>query len=140
MTLPELITWAGAPNQVKLNHFTLKELCGFKPSECQDLVLSYPDVYMVEDEEELEMTAKFLHNEVGYPHETLVKFPTTLLTNHTANRPRLLFLKKLNRDQFDPTLPNYVSPKSMVLTTDQEFCKDVAKISLGVFNDFLKTT
>ena len=46
---------------------------------------------------------------------------------------------KLERNQYDPSQPNYVSPVALAETSDQDFCLNYAKVPIQIFNQFLKT-
>lgn len=81
----------------------------------------------------------YIHNEMGFSHEHIVRWPTVLRTRVSIIRQRHQFLKFLKRDQFDPLHENYVSPQVLVTTRDIEFCNTVAKVPVKLFNDFLKT-
>ena len=81
----------------------------------------------------------FIHNEIGFSHEHILRWPTILRTRVKVLRPRHEFLKFLKRDQFDPTRENYVSPQALATTHDLEFCNSVAKVPVKFYNDFLKT-
>lgn len=81
----------------------------------------------------------YIHNEIGFSHESIVRWPTVLRTRISILRPRHQFLKFLKRDQFDPSLENYVSPQALVTIDDVDFCNCVAKVPVKLFNDFLKT-
>jgi len=80
----------------------------------------------------------YIHNEMGFSHEHILRWPSILRTRVNVLRPRHDFLKFLKRDQFDPTRENYVSPQALATTRDLEFCNAVAKVPVKVFNDFLK--
>jgi len=80
----------------------------------------------------------YIHNEMGFSHEHILRWPTILRTRVKILRPRFQFLKFLKRDQFDPMHENYVSLQALV-THDVEFCNTVAKVPIKLYNDFLKT-
>jgi len=84
-------------------------------------------------------TFDFIHNEIGFSHEHILRWPNILRQRVSVLRPRYQFLKFLKRDQFDPLRENYVSPEALITTTDVEFCNTVAKVPIKQFNDFLKT-
>ena len=136
---PDLITWPGVPGQIRFNNFALKELCGFNSFEMKTILLSAPEVFKMENEKDLQNAFNFLHNDVGFPHKLLIKFPSCLTVDVAPIKPRFEFLKKLGRDQFDPAKPNYVSPEKLAQLSDLEFCERVAKSSVHLYNDFLKT-
>jgi hypothetical protein len=49
------------------------------------------------------------------------------------------YLKLIQRDQFNPKKPNYVSLESIVDMDDEMFCEKVAKRPMQDFYDFQKT-
>ena len=51
----------------------------------------------------------------------------------------LSFQVKIERNQYDPSKPNYVSPVALAETSDDEFCLKYAKVPVNIFNQFLKT-
>jgi mTERF domain-containing protein len=57
--------------------------------------------------------------------------------NRLKNRHE--FLLELNKVQYDPMNPGYISPKAIANGSDEEFCRDVAKTSIATYNLFLKT-
>ena len=81
----------------------------------------------------------FIHNEMGFSHEHIVRWPNILRTRVSVLRPRYQFLKFLKRNQFDPTRENYVSPQALATTRDVEFCNTIAKVPIQLYNEFLKT-
>jgi len=81
----------------------------------------------------------FIHNEMGFSHEHIVRWPNILRKRVSVLLPRCQFLQFLKRDQFDPMRANYVSPQALASTDDLTFCNTVAKVPIKMFNDFLKT-
>ena len=135
---PSLVIWKGTPGQVKKNLFSINEEMGFTKEEIKTMVLSCPDILKTFNELQLCEQFEVLHNEAGIPHEILVRFPESLKASAVNTRPRLKFLKALNRDQFDPTKPNYISPKLLTVNSDGEFCDSAAKCSEDLYDRFLK--
>lgn len=72
-------------------------------------------------------------------HETIVQSPEVLTIRQYKLRQRHEFLKKLKRDQYDPTKPLYVPLLSLVAATDQEFVTTVAKSYMEEYEKFLKS-
>lgn len=72
-------------------------------------------------------------------HTTILTFPSVLTTRGFRLRQRHEFLRHLNRDQYDPKMPNYVSPLDLIRDTDANFATIVAKSSADLFNQFCKT-
>jgi len=50
-----------------------------------------------------------------------------------------MFLMEMKRAQYDPNKPMYVSAKDLISGTDVEFCRNIAKTSIQIYNEFLKT-
>ena len=135
----DLITWPGIPGQIRYNIFTLREMCGFSQEELKQILMTAPEVFKKRREQTLQNTFNFLHNDIGFSHQLLVKFASCLDVEVDPIKPRLEYLKKLGRAQFDPSKPNYVSPESIAQLSDLEFCEKVAKSSVHLYNDFLMT-
>ncbi len=45
----------------------------------------------------------------------------------------------LFRAQYDPEKPLYVPPGRLILTSEVEFCFEVARVPVELYNEFLKT-
>ncbi len=136
---PLIVTWGGVPGQIRINHFALKELCGFTNKELKTMLLKHPELYYQQDDGGLRAVFDMLHNEVGFSHEMIRKFPETLCADQFKVRPRHLFLKKIGRAQYDPKQPRYVSPVALATSDEKEFSTKVAKVPIEVYNEFLKT-
>lgn len=76
---------------------------------------------------------------MGVPNEDIVKDPQILTCRLHKLRERFMFLQKLNRLQFDPKKPNYISLMTLVSESDGHFAVEVAKSSIQTYNEFLKT-
>ncbi|KRY37442.1 RuvB-like 1 [Trichinella spiralis] len=76
----------------------------------------------------------YLHNVVGFSHETILSWPRCLRESSYKARARHQFLKRLKRDQFDPQRPNYVTVEAMLSGDDGEFCARVAKCPEAVLS------
>jgi mTERF domain-containing protein len=72
-------------------------------------------------------------------HTTILKFPSVLTTRDFRLKQRHEFLRHLNHDQYDPKMPNYISPLDLIRDTDANFATHVAKSSVDLFNQFCKT-
>nr|CAD7427440.1 unnamed protein product [Timema monikensis] len=81
----------------------------------------------------------FVHNEMKLPHERITLHPQVLGSRLFRIKQRHLFLKSLDRAQYDPLKPGYISLDRLVAGTDAEFCERVANTSTEMFNMFLKT-
>jgi len=138
-SLPTLITWVGTPSQVKKNIFSYNEELGFSKEEIKLMTLNYPQILKQKNENLFLTQFEVLHNEAKIPHEILAKFPQSLIKPWVVTKSRLKFLDSLGRAQFDPTKPNYVSPDMLTCDQDEDFCENVAKCSLELFDKFQKT-
>jgi len=136
---PRLISWHKTPSQVRQNIFSLNEEMGFTRDELKQMVLECPFLLLKLREKSMLQQFELLHNVIGYPHETLALFPSSLLCDFFVTQPRHLFLVSLGRDQYSPLLPNYVNPGMLTGGEDKEFAEDVAKVNVGLFNQFMKT-
>jgi len=138
---PGLITWVKTPVQIRRNLFCLNEEMGFSKEELKMIVLACPHILFKKDEKMPDLLRQFelLHNVIKYPHSTLAKFPISLCRKWYNTEPRHLFLQSLGRAQYDPNLPNYVNPGMLTELDDVEFSEDVAKVHVGLYNQFLKT-
>ena len=112
---PTLITWKGTPNQIKRNIFSYNEEMGFTKEEIKKMVLKCPEVLKNSSELNLLNQFEVLHNEGKISHEILSNFPESLTRTALNTRPRLQFLKAIGRDQFDPNVPNYISPGRTII-------------------------
>lgn len=81
----------------------------------------------------------YLHNTMKISHEDILLFPNTLKCRKSRLKERHQFLLKLNRAQYDPKKENYVSLKQLIEGTDSDFCKNIAKSSVDIYNTFLKS-
>ncbi len=78
MRLPSLIVWEGTPTQVVTNHDFLVMLMGFEKAECKRMLLNHPEIYMQKFEDKLHDAFDVLHNDVGFSHEMLARFPEAM--------------------------------------------------------------
>lgn len=134
--LPKLITW---PKQsVNLIMFSLNEEMGFNRSERKRLLLIHPRLYTMSKNHLLERF-NYIHNIMNINHDRIVLEPQVMSSRLFRIKQRHEYLKYLNRAQYDPTKPNYVSLLKMVSGNDSEFCSNIAKTSVEMFNSYLKT-
>ena len=80
-----------------------------------------------------------MHNVVKLNHGMIAAFPAVLTCRDFIVRQRHQFLRFVKRDQYDPKMPNYVSPLDLISGTDAHFAERVAKSNVLEFNDFCKT-
>lgn len=100
--------------------------------------MSYITPFFVSDRERLFDTFEYAHNEMQLQRDTIVQVPNILLCRKTRLQQRHMFLAELKKAQYDPTKPMYVSPLTLVSGSDVEFCRDVAKTSIEIYNEFQK--
>lgn len=81
----------------------------------------------------------YAHNVMKLSHKTIALHPLILLCRQHRLKRRHEFLAHLQRDQYDPSKPLYVSPKALVTGKDVDFCTNVAKCSIHTYNLFLKS-
>ncbi|KRZ76317.1 RuvB-like 1 [Trichinella papuae] len=132
---PKLITFG--TGYVQRLQFTFKQEMGFTKIQTKQLLLKDPKLYITY-KSVLMKSFDYLHNAVGFSHETILSWPRCLRESSYKARARHQFLKRLKRDQFDPQRPNYVTVEAMLSGDDGEFCARVAKCPEAVYNEFLK--
>nr|XP_018896544.1 PREDICTED: transcription termination factor 3, mitochondrial [Bemisia tabaci] len=118
--------------------FCLKEEMGFEDEDITAIAVMEPRLLTYKNFRLLP-TFNEIHNEMGIPHDLIVKQPQALMRSPRIIRQRHLYLKLIKRDQYDPKKENYVSLQALVDGDDTEFCKNVAKTSVESYNTFLKT-
>ncbi|TRY71071.1 hypothetical protein TCAL_01179 [Tigriopus californicus] len=135
---PRLVTWGGIPGQIIYNNLALVEEMGFTQGELRAMVRRCPKLVYVKYQDQLRDSFNVLHNEVGYPHKLLVRFPETMLVPHMKLKERFEFLRLIKQDQYSPEEPNFVSPVVFAQSSDLELCQRF-KVNIDQFNRFLKT-
>lgn len=133
---PKVITY----NMIHLmaNSLTIKEDMDFNQKQRKQLLLTLPKIW-VKNRERLFAVFEYAHNEMQLQHDFIVKMPQILLCRKNRLQQRHLFLVELKKAQYDPSKPMYVSPRALINGTDAEFCINIAKTSVDVYNAFLKT-
>jgi len=135
---PDLVLKRDLVEHVQTITFSLNEEMGFSADEIKCMLLTNARIFLV-GREALNITFDVLHNEAGIPHELLSKFPEALSRNSFRIKHRHQFLLKLKRAQYDPALPNYVSPAMLAELTPAEFCQQVAQCDTELYFKFLRT-
>ncbi|XP_014213447.1 transcription termination factor 3, mitochondrial isoform X2 [Copidosoma floridanum] len=133
---PKLITYHF--KRIHENTFAVREEMGFKPLETKVLLLSKPRLWM-NNRKKIVETFDYLHNTMNLSHLAIISQTDALTCRKSRLKNRHEFLVELNKVQYDPKKPNYISPTSVACGSDVEFCKDVAKTSIDTYNLFLKT-
>lgn len=96
-------------------------------------------MFLLTDKLSLVNRFDYLHNVIKMNHETILAFPAVLTCREHRLHQRNEYLRHLERDQYDPKKPNYVSPLDLISSNDSHFASYVAKTSLQHFTDFCKT-
>ncbi|XP_037073021.1 LOW QUALITY PROTEIN: transcription termination factor 3, mitochondrial-like [Pollicipes pollicipes] len=123
---------------IKDMRFTIKEEFGFSSAEMRLILLGKPKVWTLA-RSTVQERLQFLHNVMGLPHRLIAESPNVLTFRQWRVRQRHLMLNMLGRDQYDRSRPGFVSLDSLVGSTDEQFCRDVAKVPVATYNEFLKT-
>lgn len=133
---PRLITHS--LSHIKTSVFAVKETMGFTQLEAKSLVCAKPKLFMIHPED-LKARFHYVHNIIKISHESILKQPSVLGCRLYRMKQRHEFLQSLNKAQYEPKQPGYVSLVSLITGTDVDFCKNVAKTSVETFNTFLKS-
>ncbi|XP_029299795.1 transcription termination factor 3, mitochondrial isoform X2 [Cottoperca gobio] len=134
--LPRLL--CGSLEPVKENLKMCEVELGFKENEIQHIIIAVPKVLTL-NKRKLTQIFDFVHNTMNVPHNLIAKFPQILNSKYLRIRERHLFLEYLEKAQYDPDLPNYISLERLVFLHDERFCTEVAFVTLEDFNLFQKT-
>ncbi|XP_065164181.1 transcription termination factor 3, mitochondrial [Atheta coriaria] len=133
---PKLITYN--QRHIKKSIFTLKEEMGFTDEEYKRILLQKPRLFM-NDHKKLLKTFEYLHNTMKISLETIAQMPDVLGCRLFRLQQRFEYLQRLNKVQFNPKQPGYISPALIVSGSDSEFASQVAQTSIQSFNTFLQT-
>lgn len=124
--------------QLKLTNFVLKEEFGFNLKEIHKLLEAQPELLDIVRPVLIERL-DIIHNDIGLSHETIVKFAGLITGPKLDIKHRADYLKKLNRNQYDPSKPLYVPPSALYDISDEDFCIKYAKTNLDDYKLFLKS-
>uniref|UniRef100_A0A1B6KMQ3 Transcription termination factor 3, mitochondrial n=1 Tax=Graphocephala atropunctata TaxID=36148 RepID=A0A1B6KMQ3_9HEMI len=133
---PRIITYDLA--KITMSLFAVKEDMGFNEEEAKALLLKKPKLYDISTKA-LKERFHYVHNVMGISHEQILQQSGVLLFRNYIPKQRHEFLKALGKAQYNPRLPGYISLETLVQGSDVDFCTNVAKTSIEVFNAFLKT-
>ncbi|KAL0119748.1 hypothetical protein PUN28_007885 [Cardiocondyla obscurior] len=120
------------------NTFSIREEMGLDKKQVKRLLLSVPKIW-TKNRNKVMNTFEYAHNEMQLQHNFIVQNSQILLCRKTRLQTRHSFLVELKKAQYDPSKPMYVSPRALISGTDVDFCRDVAKTSIEIYNAFLKT-
>uniref|UniRef100_A0A3B3DFB3 Transcription termination factor 3, mitochondrial n=1 Tax=Oryzias melastigma TaxID=30732 RepID=A0A3B3DFB3_ORYME len=134
--LPRLLCVSLEP--IKENLKVCEIELGFKKNEIQHIVLAVPKV-LTANKRKLTQIFDYIHNTMKVPHYLITKFPQILNTKYLRVRERHLFLEYLQKAQYDPSLPNYISLDRLVSLPDEAFCTELALATVEDFYLFQKT-
>ncbi|KAF6214205.1 hypothetical protein GE061_008944 [Apolygus lucorum] len=134
--MPKLVTYP--LRLIEVAKFGIVEEMGFTQEESKSLLLSKPKIYTIRREGAV-TRFNYVHNEMGISHSQITCQPDILTYRESKIRERHSFLKSIGKAQYDPKTPGYVSLKALMSGSDLDFCKDVAKSSILIYNKFLKT-
>ncbi|CDW54277.1 Putative mitochondrial transcription termination factor mterf [Trichuris trichiura] len=132
---PKLITFGTGYTQTL--QFMFKEELGFSADQAKQLLVKDPKLWTTY-KSILSNSFNYLHNVIGFSHETILSWPRCLREKKQKIEARHKWLKLFKRDQFDRTKPNFVSIEAMLNGSDETFCSNVAKCSLRAYEEFLK--
>ena len=133
---PKLVTLPlKIPSDVR---FCLKEILCYSNETIKQFMVTYPKLF-TKDFKIIEANFIFLTQVMKLTHDQVAMYPPILQCPLILIKSRYTYLKHLNRLQFDPTLPNFVSLKSLCEPFDSKFCKNTAKTSLEEYKKFLKS-
>lgn len=133
---PKVITYN--MQHIKELTFAVKEEMGFNLIEMQRVLLKAPRLWINARHKVLN-SFDYAHNHMKLSHEFISLQPHILSCRRNRLQARHQFLVHLNRDQYDPLKPMYISPLTLISGNDLEFCKNVANASIDTYNMFLKT-
>ncbi|XP_034944449.1 transcription termination factor 3, mitochondrial [Chelonus insularis] len=125
-------------SQLRENFFSVKEEMGFDDYQIKQILLAKPSIF-INERKFIAKTFDYVHNQMQISLELLTKIPVILLAPVSKIAERHEFLKLLKRDQYDPRKPLYVNLEDLSRSSDYEFCTNIAKTSIQLFDMFLKT-
>ncbi|XP_046685781.1 transcription termination factor 3, mitochondrial-like [Homalodisca vitripennis] len=134
---PRIITYD--LGRITVSLYAVKGDMGFNEEEAKALLLKKPKLYDISTKA-LKERFDYVHNIMEISHEQILQQPSVLLFRNFIVKQRHEFLKTLGKAQYDPKLPGYISLDTLIQgSSDVDFCTNVAKISIDVFNAYLKT-
>ncbi|XP_027202749.2 mitochondrial transcription termination factor 3 [Dermatophagoides pteronyssinus] len=138
---PRIISMSN--HQLKKCTFVFAEQMGFNEDEIRSLIIRNAVLWTKQVNrdypKDIVRSFEYVNTTMQINHEQILKFPLILLRRVRLIRERHLYLKSLNRDQYDPTKPLYVPLGAFFQIDDAQFCIEYAKTCIDDFNRFLKT-
>ncbi|OTF76889.1 mTERF domain-containing protein 1, mitochondrial-like protein [Euroglyphus maynei] len=129
-------------HQLKKCTFVFAEQMGFNSEEIKSLLVRNPRLWtrqLRQESKGMVQSFEYVNTTMKISHEQVLNFPLILLRRVRLIRERHLYLKSLNRDQYDPNKPLYVPLNAFYQLDDSQFCIEYAKTCIDDFNRFLKT-
>ncbi|XP_001653246.2 transcription termination factor 3, mitochondrial [Aedes aegypti] len=133
---PRIITYN--LEHIQKSTFSIKEEMGFDQTEMKTLLLSKPKLWLI-NQDKLLHRFDYVHRRMQVPHREILKTPEILESRDHRIKQRHGFLKFLGKAQYDPQKDLYISLKSLVEGTDEEFVIHTAKSNMECFENYLKT-
>ncbi|CAG2209556.1 MTERFD [Mytilus edulis] len=99
----------------------------------------YQKQFKLSDIKQLSANFDYLHNVMGLSHKDVLMWPQIFQTITDRLKRRHQFLASLGRDQYDPKKENFVSLHDLVSGTDKFFSENVAKTTIELHDNFIKT-
>jgi hypothetical protein len=118
--------------------FCLKDFLSFSDNTIRRFIKTYPKLF-TKDFKIIEANYSYLTKVMNLTDAQIESYPPILQTPLLLIKTRYAFLKKLNRVQFDPTQPGFISIKNLVDPYESNFIEKYAKTTLQEYQDFLKT-
>ncbi|ELU01943.1 hypothetical protein CAPTEDRAFT_122568 [Capitella teleta] len=134
---PSLIAFKNQ-HVIALNYQLSKDLLELNESQRKKMFLEVPEIAF-RDPDSVQEKFDYLTNVLGLPAERIVEYPLCLSLSHQSLKMRHKFLAHLGRTQYDPRLPNYIPLGILMGGSDKEFCEKYVKVSLEVYEEFIKT-
>ncbi|XP_063408188.1 transcription termination factor 3, mitochondrial-like [Mytilus trossulus] len=116
----------------------LLDILGFTQSEVKKMFMLSPNILLTHIKQ-LSANFDYLHNVMGLSHKDVLMWPQIFQTITDRLKRRHQFLASLGRDQYDPKKENFVSLHDLVSGTDNYFSENVAKSTIELHDDFIKT-
>ncbi|XP_071142721.1 transcription termination factor 3, mitochondrial-like [Mytilus edulis] len=116
----------------------LLDILGFTQSEVKKMFMLSPNILLTHIKQ-LSANFDYLHNVMGLSHKDVLMWPQIFQTITDRLKRRHQFLASLGRDQYDPKKENFVSLHDLVSGTDKFFSENVAKSTIELHDNFIKT-
>ena len=124
--------------QLRVATLAVKEEMGFTPDQMEKMLLQVPSLFGG-DRNTMVRIFDHLHNVCKIDHEIMTYFPQIFVGQFSTIRKRTEYLRRLKRDQFNPSKPRFIPLSVLSEGSDELFVKKYAKTDLDDFNYFLKS-